>query len=573
MLNRLRIDRLSSFVVGYLLAVRLVAAVDAVSIVHGNVRFDAVVSQGTLEERLWVQKKSAWILVAAGAGKTQGALSVRSSGSAVLPGRIERISREGDRIVEEVVGDGWTAKRTIEASGDRDWLHISTVLTPASSLTLHSYSDSFRAEFSSEWSFSPSVGGFVPDAQYKSPLVLVESQTKAFGIVPDLLSLDRSSLKRCNHSLDLDATGVARFSVGYIPSKQAYHTVFKEDLDRTWTASEPVVNSYFVFLSADAPMRDAYREAVRFEWRQFGRSMLSKAADEQAGTDPKYLSCRLWDEWRQAVWEHESRESWLTVPLEDGTTGGAVMMHRAHSPKPSVYLGAWFNSLRTSYGMALYARRNQSSELMSLARQTLNLALKAPGREGAFKGFAVPDDSLENTKPHVFWGAGDGAGTSVSTGYLGFDMSWTGYWMLRWSSAGLPDSELILPRCIRLADFLIARQRSDGFLPTRFDDAGQVQDEVSATVLAETAPVVRFLFELSKLENNPKYRRAALKGLAFLDRSIVPERKWYDFETFWSCSPRLIAFDSRTRQWPANNLALIHGVAAYLQAYQLTKDR
>jgi hypothetical protein len=34
----------------------------------------------------------------------------------------------------------------------------------------------------------------------------------------------------------------------------------------------------------------------------------------------------------------------------------------------------------------------------------------------------------------------------------------------------------------------------------------------------------------------------------------------------------LIAFDERTRQWPANNLALIHGVAAYLAAYQVTKE-
>jgi hypothetical protein len=53
------------------------------------------------------------------------------------------------------------------------------------------------------------------------------------------------------------------------------------------------------------------------------------------------------------------------------------MMRRAHAPKPSVYLSAWFNSLRTAYGMALYARRTENKELMSLAQQTLNMALKA----------------------------------------------------------------------------------------------------------------------------------------------------------------------------------------------------
>jgi hypothetical protein len=67
--------------------------------------------------------------------------------------------------------------------------------------------------------------------------------------------------------------------------------------------------------------------------------------------------------------------------------------------------------------------------------------------------------------------------------------------------------------------------------------------------------------------------RAAITALSFIDTAIVPERKWYDFETFWSCSPRLIAYDVRTRQWPANNLALIHAVAAYLEAYNATRDR
>lgn len=77
---------------------------------------------------------------------------------------------------------------------------------------------------------------------------------------------------------------------------------------------------------------------------------------------------------------------------------------------------------------------------------------------------------------------------------------------------------------------------------------------------------------MSKLDSDPKLRRAALKGLSFLDKSISSRRKWFDFETFWSCSPRLVAFDVRTQQWPANNLALIHAVAAYLQAFELTRQ-
>jgi hypothetical protein len=526
-----------------------------------------------LREELWARNKSGWILIATGSGKTQGAISIQGGGDATVTGNVESISRDENDIVEQLRGDGWTATRKIEFFGDRGWIHIATTLTPDRPLTLHLFADGFQAHLKPDWSYSPSVGGMNPDAKYKAPLIMVQSGGIAFGIVPDLLSLDLASLKRCNHSLDLDVAGQARLSAGYIPAKQAYHTVFKEDLDKTWSASDPVLNSYFIYLAADAHPREAYREAVRFHWSQFGRAALPTAAGEQSGTDPKYVSCHLWDEWRQAVWERESRDSWLKVTMPDGSIGGAVMMHRAHAPKPSVYLGAWFNSMRTAYGMALYARRVKSDDLMNLAQQTLNLTIKAPGHDGAFKCFAVPDDTGDSGKPEqVFWGAGDGAGTSVSEGYLGFDMSWTAYWMLKWQEAGLPGSSDIVPRCERLAHFLIARQKPDGFLPTRFDADGQVQEDLAADVRAETAPVVRFLFELYKVEKNPNYLAAALKGLAYLDGEIVSERKWYDFETFWSCSPRLVAFDERTRQWPANNLALIHAVAAYLQAYEITRQ-
>jgi len=233
-------------------------------------------------------------------------------------------------------------------------------------------------------------------------------------------------------------------------------------------------------------------------------------------------------------------------------------------PNPSVYLGAWFNSLRTSFGMALYARRTGNRKLMDLARQTVQMAIHAPGLDGAFQCIAVPPAA---------WAAGDGAGGSTVNGFLGFDMSWTAHWLLRWREAELPGSEGIVERCARLAKFLIDRQQPDGMLPSRCDDQGSVQQRLSRMTHAETAPVALFLLELYKTSPKPAYLEAARKGLAFLDREVIPDRKWYDFETFWSCSPRLVAFDERTRQWPANNLALIHAPAAYLAAYRVTHER
>jgi hypothetical protein len=533
------------------------------------IRVEAAVVAGKLHERFHAREGRAWIELAAAGGRTLGALSVADSAGFRKTGAVISLSAGRGTLVEELAIGTLRVRRTLSLTGRERWLRAATRLEGGLPVALHSFSDQVRTTIEPAWSYSPSVGGFNPEADYKAPLVLVQSGHRAFGIVPDLLVLTRDVLKRCNHALDLDAPAGPLLSVGFIPARHAYHSVFREDLGRLWNADQPVENAYYLYLSADAAPGEAFREAVRFHWSRFGRHELPVAATAQAGTDPAYRHCELWDDWRRVVWDRESPANWLSFPLPGGSTGGAVRMIRWGGPRPSVYLGAWFNSLRTAYGMALYARRAVRPRLLDLAGQTLQMALKAPGREGAFKCIAVPQGAIGP----VTWAAGDGSGESVASGFLGFDMSWTAYWLLKWREAGLPGGAEVLDRCARLAEFFLARQQPDGMLPTRFDEDGGVQPGASRVVMAETAPVALFLLELYKASLKPQYLAAARKGLEFLQREVIPGRKWYDFETFWSCSPRLLAFDERTRQWPANDLALIHAAAAFLAAFQVTRER
>ncbi|HZL42884.1 MAG TPA: hypothetical protein VFD66_06355 [Verrucomicrobiae bacterium] len=385
--------------------------------------------------------------------------------------------------------------------------------------------------------------------------------------MPDVSTLVRDVLKGCNHALDLDVPEGPTLAVGFMPARLAFHSVYAVDTNRQWTAETPLENDYYILVTASAEPAQAYREAVRFHWEQFGRKEQAHAADQQAGTDPGYRSLALWDEWRARVWNQESPQKWISIPLPDGAVGGGVSTRR-WGPGPSVYLSSWFNTLRTSYGMALYARRTGQARLVELAKQTLELALDAPGTNGAFKCIAVPGTNGAST----LWAAGDGGGDSTKDGFLGYDMCWTGYWMLKWRASGLPGSERILPRCRALAAFIVARQLADGMLPTRFAEDGSVQIDLSSIVKAETGPVALFLLELYRQDRNPLYLEAARKGLAFLEKEVIPRRQWYDYETFWSCSPRTPHLDERTQQWPANDLALSQTVAAYLVAHQVTGE-
>jgi hypothetical protein len=538
----------------------------AVGLSSGKVRVEVRIEQGRVEERYLARSGPVWVLIATAAGDSAGAISIRGSGGEVVPATPAGIAIEQGHLVEHFAAGGQAVTRIIAVDPREAWLRVATQLDPLGAPKLHTFADEFRFAEKPDWSYSPSVGGFNPDAKYKSAVILTQAGNHAFAIVPDLDTLDAAALKRCNHALQLDVPGGPALAVGFMPARRAYHTVFVPDQDRAWTADGPVVNAYYMMLTASAVPNQAFREAVRFHWQRFGRPAQAKAALEQVGTDPAYRALELWEQWRKQVWDTESRQKWLSARL-DGVTVGAVGTLRWGGPRPSLYMSAWFNSVRTAVGMALYARRMHNQELMDLAAQTIQLALHAPGQDGAFKCVAVPDGA------NIAWAAGDGAGGSVENGYLGFDMSWTGYWLLRWREAGLPDSGEILPRAERLADFLTARQLPDGMLATRFDESGATEARLSRQVLAETAPVALFLLELASLDHRARYRDSALRGLAFLERNVIPDRKWYDFETFFSCSPRVESLDFATGQWPANDLALIHAPAAFLAAWRATGRR
>ena len=110
--------------------------------------------------------------------------------------------------------------------------------------------------------------------------------------------------------------------MGFLPARLASHSVYAPDQGRKWNADRPVENAYYLLVTATAAPGQAYRQAVRFHWSQFGRIEQTYAADQQVGTDPRYRKLALWDDWRKTVWEEESPRTWLAVPLADGSIGG-----------------------------------------------------------------------------------------------------------------------------------------------------------------------------------------------------------------------------------------------------------
>ena len=545
-----------------------------------NIAVEVQVVDGAITERYLARKGESWVEVATvptglGAGPVNLVLSDHPAGSGVFDPYIpsahaakatsHHLSLADGALVAESLLEGHRVIRRISLDGD--YLRVVTRLEPSKPIILRAFADQYRASQVPDWSYSPSVGGFNPDAKYKSPLIITQSGRNAFGIVPDVGALDRRTLGICPHAIDLDVPGGPLLTVGYIPPKYARHSVWMADSNQSWALDGPIENTYLLQLNADADPGQAFRQAVRLHWHRYGRAEQTHASDQQQGwQEGMFAQLALWDTWRPFIWTKESNAHWLELPLPNGGIGAAVSTQR---PNPSIYFSTWFNSMRTAVGMGLYGRRSGDAEALRRASQTLALALSTPGFDGAFKCVVVPQRDGQPTE----WWAGDGCGKSTKAGYLGYDMSWTAYWLLKWRSAGLPGEGEILPRCRALADFLIARQSDDGMLPSRFNEDGTVDEKMSRRLRAEGGAIALFLLELNAQAPDPKLVAAAVKGLTFLDREVVATRQWYDFETFFSCNARPDTFDDRTKQWPANNLALSQTVSAYLMAWRATKDR
>jgi len=61
--------------------------------------------------------------------------------------------------------------------------------------------------------------------------------------------------------------------------------------------------------------------------------------------------------------------------------------------------------------------------------------------------------------------------------------------------------------------------------------------------------------------------------MLYLENEIIVSRKWWDYETYMSCSPKPLNFyDPYTRQNPQNTLSKFQAAFAYLRMYQLSGD-
>lgn len=522
------------------------------------------------------QVDGAWTEKYGNAGS--GATSFLAGTSASSPARdamvnppltgISVVAQGEDRVSVRLTGTNgpYALAKTITLEGDSPRFHCVVEVTATMAVKMEylkseyvfstgtSTGETQKYDFVFGPHLRPQPADTIDEHAFRSPVVAIQNGPVFAAIIPDLSLMDDGSAHlRC---LDLDvrrnrAGPVLGF--GLALSRPREHTYFEHvpALTIGMGSGDKLRYGYYVHINSQAPPRWGIREVVRFLWVRHGHPGFLDF--RKAG-----YSAVLGDQ-ALASFEHGLAAEWLSHNMAGETVGGFNTANKFGGPT----FTQWTQDLRTGYGMYFWGGALGKDDWKAKARGQLAAVFHAPRKKGFFPCVVKKDGTWQADL--AFAGKGDKA-------YNTYHQSWTCYWLLQWKKHILPDDKRILPFCTSYADSLLSAQLPSGAFPTWIDTASlaNVDDLVECAMTAGSAG---FLAELSGVTRDRKYLLAAKKAAAFIQREVLPRHKWYDFETFYSCSTKKPGFfDGNTGQEPQNTLCMQSAADMFLRLHALSGD-
>ncbi|MFI5398334.1 MAG: hypothetical protein ACHQ9S_22585 [Candidatus Binatia bacterium] len=373
----------------------------------------------------------------------------------------------------------------------------------------------------------PAADDVVADHSFRSPVAAMESGDVRVLLLPDVELLGRERALPAALDLDIGDPRGARLAYGLCASQPYGHTYFRRDPGGGTT--QPLCFALHVVAesAAEQPIESS---CARWVWRHTGTAPAAQVPAARARTQALPFAehaARAYD----AVFVDEWVEDWI-----GGRTVGGPINYGAFGQ--AVFFQAWFNALRSAIGLALLGKRLRRAAALVDAMPATDL---------------LP--TFYDFERRSWWGVGDDLIFSWvvrDAATLRFhhvpDVCETAKWMLAWHALIEPRPSFIT-RVRRLARFLAAAQAEDGSIPEYFE-----QDRLrpgprlrSAAQCAIAGPILLAAGE----------HTAAVRLAEFLCREVVPIGRYFDYETFLSCSYKPFDFtDSHTGIAPQNTLSM-----------------
>jgi hypothetical protein len=411
----------------------------------------------------------------------------------------------------------------------------------------------------------------IADHVFRSPALMMQKGGDFAALVPDLKSVDgRSRAIRTAADMQVETVDRPFLSIGlqnWIPEPYALrktHVFYTSPDSLSPTLNDTTISlGYLLFLSADAPNREGFREVVRYHWSTSGTKYMQRTVGPQAEPFSGYIQ----KAWYQFLPQVALDTQYLGRPvtlLRQARLAWSNKLHKAADNDS--WFNVWFNALRTAYGMFVYGKEIDDKQLMRQAENVLNLARLAPQKDGIAPTIFYIDSAGGHWVADQDWGS-IGGGKNLPM----FANAWTCYWLLHWIDLVPERKAEILRFTGAFAGFLVSHQQASGVIPSWYDPTTLAPIEVFRDENAETSGAALFLAEFYARTKKEQYLVAAERAMHYVFASIVPQRKWFDHETFFSCSRKPIGFyDTYTQQHPQNTLSMHQAAEACYELYELT---
>jgi hypothetical protein len=408
----------------------------------------------------------------------------------------------------------------------------------------------------------PEPDDIIADHAFRSPALIMQKDKLFVALIPELETLAmQREIKTCA-DVQVETSEAPMLSYGLMNWQRRAHVFYTPT--QASLADSLTWHGFYLFLNAAAKPRLGFQEVVRFHWDKHGRNNFLQPKGPQAKPFTFYIH-QAWEEYLpQIALDAEYNGKPITLLRQGRLAWSNNLPPEADNDN---WFNVWFQSLRTAYGMYLHGKNVGDHSLRQRATNVLNLALQAPQHQGLAPSiFYLGSDGGHWVNDHAWGGIANGEY------YAMFHNAWTCYWLLQWADL-MPDrNEEILRYARAFADFLIAHQQPSGVIPSWYHPETLEPAEALRDENAETAGAALFLAEFFARTKEQNYLAAAEKGMNYIFTHILPERKWFDYETFFSCPRKPLGFfDSYTQQHPQNTLSMQQAAEACYTLYHLTQ--
>ncbi|MGV9203432.1 MAG: hypothetical protein ACOC44_05350, partial [Promethearchaeia archaeon] len=237
-----------------------------------------------------------------------------------------------------------------------------------------------------------------------------------------------------------------------------------------------------------------------------------------------------------------------------------------------IWNNAWFLNQRTGYSFMYFGRYWNDESLIEKGKKTLNTVLALPRIRGVFPSVIAPP---EPDADHVNTINGLKA-FHYSNDYHLVDTCLTMYWALLFSSDFNHKKKEVIAKSRSLGDLLKDTQLENGAIPTYIRFEEQSQEPIIQETLIDSASsgaALMFLMEYYKTDQDPDVLAACEKIAAFLEREILSQDKWHDFEPFFSCTNLPCdVYDEFTQSHVMNLLCIYWCAEGLKELYKETKN-